>query len=58
MHSAGDLVICLGDCNGHVGRHSDGLDEGNEWRRSQEFRRKNVIRVLSGEGIVCVKYMV
>ena len=26
MHSAGDLVMCLGDINGHVGRHIDGLD--------------------------------
>ena len=26
MHSAGDLVMCLGDYNGHVGRHIDGLD--------------------------------
>ena len=26
MHYAGDLVMCLGDINGHVGRHADGLD--------------------------------
>ena len=26
MHSAGDLVMCLGDFNGHVGRHIDGFD--------------------------------
>ena len=26
MHFADDLVICLGDFNGHVGRHIDGLD--------------------------------
>ena len=26
MHSAGDLVMCLGDPKGHVGRHVDGLD--------------------------------
>ena len=26
MYSAGDLVMCLGDFNGHVGRHLDGLD--------------------------------
>ena len=25
MHSAGDLVMCLGDFNGHVGRHIDDL---------------------------------
>ena len=26
MHSAGDLVMCLGDFDGHVGRHIDGFD--------------------------------
>ena len=29
-----------------------------EWRRLDKLGMKNVIRVLSGEGIVCVKYMV
>ena len=28
MHSADDLVMCLGDFNGHVGRYIDGLDGG------------------------------
>ena len=28
MHSAGDLVMCLGDFNGHVGKHIDGFDGG------------------------------
>ena len=26
MHSADDLVMCLNDFNGHVGRHIDGFD--------------------------------
>ena len=26
MHSIGDLVMCLGDLNGHVGRHIDGFN--------------------------------
>ena len=26
MHSADELVMCLGDFNGHVGRHIDGFD--------------------------------
>ena len=26
MHSVCDLVMCLGDFNGHVGRHFDGFD--------------------------------
>ena len=26
MHSAGDLVMCLDDFNGHIGRHINGFD--------------------------------
>ena len=26
MHSAGDLVVCFGDFNGHIGRHIHGCD--------------------------------
>ena len=26
MYSADDLVMCLGDFNGHVGRHIDSFD--------------------------------
>ena len=25
MHSADDLVMCLGDINGYIGRHIDGI---------------------------------
>ena len=25
MHSTDDLVICLGDLNGYIGRHIDGI---------------------------------
>ena len=25
MHSAGDIVMCLGDFSGHIGRHIDGF---------------------------------
>ena len=28
MHSADDLVMCLGDFNGHIGRHVDGFYGG------------------------------
>ena len=55
-HSADDLVMCLGDFNGHIARHVD--FSWRVWCRSEEFGRKNVIRVLSGKGIMCVKYMV
>ena len=41
MHSAGDLVICLGNLNGHVGRYIDGFNGAH----GEEFGRKNVITV-------------
>ena len=44
MHSADNLVMCLVDFNGHVGRHIYGFD-----RVHGGYGRKNVIRVLSGE---------
>ena len=51
MHFAGDLVMCLGDFNGHVGRHIDGfhgvdggLDQRNlEGRMSFEFCLENAL---------------
>ena len=54
-HSANDLLMCLGDFNGHVGRHIDYFDElhGGYGVCQSFFGRKNVIRVLS----VCVKYV-
>ena len=60
MHSANDLVTCLGDFNGHVGRHIVGFDgvHGGYCVGQKEFGRKIAIRVLYGEGIMCVKYMV
>ena len=30
MHSADDLVMCLGDFNGYIGRHIDGYDGVHE----------------------------
>ena len=30
MHSTDYLVMCLGDINGHVGRHIDGFDGVHE----------------------------
>ena len=55
LHSACDLVMCLGDINGHVCRHIDGFDgvHGGYGVGLRNFGRMNVIRVLSGEGIMC-----
>ena len=58
MHSADDFVMCLGDINGHVGRHIDGLDgaHGRYGKCQRNFGRKNIIRVLPGKEL-CVRYM-
>ena len=29
MYAVGDLFMCLGDINGHVGKHIDGFDGGH-----------------------------
>ena len=49
MNFAGDLVLCLVDVNGHIGRHIDGFDlvHGGYFCWSEGFGRMNVIRVLS-----------
>ena len=60
MHSADDLFVCFGDVNEHVGRHIDGFDRvhlgyGVGQRNLEE---RMLLEFLSGEGIMCVKYMV
>ena len=47
VHFADDLVMCLGDFNGHVGSILMGL--WRTWCRSEDFVRKDVITVLSGK---------
>ena len=50
--------MSLGDFNGHNSRHIDGFDGVHGgYGVVIGIGRKNVIRVLSGEGIMCVKYM-
>ena len=59
MHYAGDIVMYLGDFNGHVGRHMDGFDSVHEvYVLGQRNLEGRMLLVLSGEGIMCVKYMV
>ena len=55
MHSAEDLVMCLGHFNAHFIRHNDGFDFGacRAWCRSEEFGRKNVINFLQERNYVC-----
>ena len=59
IHSVGDLVMCLGDFNGHVGRHIDGFDGVHRrYGLSQKNLEERMLLVLSEEGIMCVKYVV
>ena len=59
MYNAGDVVMCLGGFNGHGGKHIDGFNRAHEgYGLFQKFGNKNVIGVLSEEGIMCVKYLV
>ena len=50
-YSTGDLVICLGDFNGHINGVHGGHGVG---QRNLEGR---MLLVLSGDGTMCVKYM-
>ena len=56
MHFADDLAMCMGDCNGHVRRHIDEVRGGYDvGQRNLEGR---MLLVLSGEGNMCIKYMI
>ena len=54
MHTAEYLVMCLGDLNGHTGRHIDGFDGLHVGQRNLKGK---FLLVLSGKGIMCAKYM-
>ena len=58
LHSADDLVMCMGNINGHVGRHIDGLDGVyGGYGVGQMNLEGRMLLVLTGEGIMCVIYM-
>ena len=50
MHSTVDFVVCLGDIDGHIGRHIDGYVGVHGGQRNMDGR---MLLVLSGEGIIC-----
>ena len=53
MHSADDLVMCLGDFNGHVGRNIDGVDGVHGgYRVGQRNLKGEMLLVLPGERVV------
>ena len=52
--SADDLAMCLGDFNGHAGRHVDGFDRVHgEYGVSERKLEGRMLLDLSGEGITC-----
>ena len=52
-------AVCLGEFNGHVGRHIDGLDGVHgEYDTGQMNLEGRILLVLSAERIVCVIYIV
>ena len=51
IHSADDIVMCLCDINGHVGRHIDWVHGGNGV--GQRNLEERMLFVLSGERITC-----
>ena len=60
MLSAGDVTMLLGDFNGHVGRHVDVFNwvQGGFGVGYRNLDERMLLNVLSGEEIMCVKYMV
>ena len=58
MYMAGYLVMCLGDFNGHIGRHIDVFDGCHGgYGEGQRNLEGGMLLVLSEQGIMCVKYM-
>ena len=56
MHTACDLVVCLGDLNGHAGWYFDGVHGGSgAGQRNLEGR---MLSQFCPEKELCVKYMV
>ena len=56
MHSADDLVMCLGDFNGHVGRYVDGFNGirgGYGTPYPYHLEGKMLLQFLFGKVIVC-----
>ena len=55
MYSAGDLVVCLGDLNGHFGRYIDGFGgvHGVHGIGQRNLEMKNDIRFLWRMNYVC-----
>ena len=58
MLSAGYLVMCLNDINVHIGRHIDGFDGiHGGYGVGQRNLEGRMLLVLSGDGTMCVKYI-
>ena len=58
MHSAGDLVICLIDYNGHVGWHIDGFNGIHEGYGVDQINLEGIMLEFCQGKELCVKYIV
>ena len=59
MHCAGDLVMCLGDVNGHVGRNIYGFDGVHGgYGVGQRNLQVRMLLEFCLEKELCVKYLV
>ena len=51
--------MCMGDFNGHVGRHIDGIDGAHGgYCVGQRNLEGKMLPDFSGERFICAKYMV
>ena len=54
-HSAGELVMCLGDINGHIGWHIDGFDGAHgEYGIGQRNLEERMLSEFCLENELCV----
>ena len=54
LHSVDIVVVCFGDCIGHMRKHADCWCSWRVWLRSVEFVRVSITRLL----LMNVKYVV
>ena len=57
MHSADDLVMCVGDFSRHVGRYIDGFDSFHGWHGvGQRNMEERILLDFCLEREFCVSY--
>ena len=54
MHSADDLVMCLGDFNGFIGRHIDGFDGVHHGVSQRNLKEECYLSFVWKRNYVCL----